>query len=68
MKCKYIYTFLFLFLSIHSVAQHKVGGMTFKPYVGYSFASMFNGDLDFRKSVMAGVDIEKRYLKHLSVS
>ena len=68
MKCKYIYTFLFLFLSIHSVAQHKVGGMTFKPYVGYSLASMFNGDLDFRKSVMAGVDIEKRYFKHLSVS
>jgi len=68
MKHKIILAICFLFISVGSFAQHAVGVTTIKPYVGLSYASMFNSDLNFRKGMAVGVDLEKRVAKWFSVS
>lgn len=58
----------FVLAPLLASAQHEVGVKTVKPYVGLSYAAMFNGDLDFRKAMTVGVDLEKRLAKWFSVS
>lgn len=65
---KKLLLFAFLFAPLCAVAQHSVGTTTIKPYVGLSYASMFNGDLDFRRGLTVGVDMEKRLAKWFAVS
>lgn len=65
---KTILAFSFLLASLYASAQHEVGTITVKPYAGLSFASMFNGDLDFRRGLAVGVDVEKRLASWFSVS
>lgn len=43
-----------------SMAQHRVGTLTLKHYAGQSYACMFNGDLNFKKSITAGLDLGKK--------
>ena len=56
---KYILISFLLPFSMDSAAQHANGITTIKPYGGMSYAAMFNGDLDFKNSIMVGVDMEK---------
>ncbi len=65
---KTFWTFCLFLTSLCATAQHEVGVTTIKPYAGISFASMFNGDLDFRRGLAVGVDVEKRLASWFSVS
>ncbi len=58
--CKYILISSLLIFSMHCVAQHAKGVTTIKPNGGVFYAAMFNGDLDCRNSIKAGVDMERR--------
>uniref|UniRef100_A0AB33IYW5 Outer membrane protein beta-barrel domain-containing protein n=1 Tax=Prevotella sp. GTC17254 TaxID=3236794 RepID=A0AB33IYW5_9BACT len=68
MRHKIILAICLLLTSVGTFAQHAIGVTTIKPYVGLSYAAMFNGDLDFRKGMAVGVDLEKRIAKWFSVS
>lgn len=65
---KNILALCLLLLTLGASAQHAVGVTTIKPYIGLSYASMFNGDLDFRNAIAVGVDVEKRLAKWFAVS
>ncbi|EFA92250.1 hypothetical protein LK429_11490 [Hoylesella buccalis] len=52
---KYILISFLLTFSMNCAAQHANGVTTTKPYGGVSYAAMFNGDLDCRNSIMAGL-------------
>lgn len=68
MRRKAFLSTCFLLASLCSFAQHEIGVTTVKPYLGLSYAAMFNGDLDFRSGIAAGVDVEKRLASWFSVS
>lgn len=68
MMRKYLFAIILSGISLYSMAQHAVGITTVKPYVGLSYAAMFNGDLDFRKGLAVGIDLEKRLAKWFAVS
>ena len=68
MMRKYLFAIILSGISLYSMAQHAVGVTTVKPYVGLSYAAMFNGDLDFRRGVAVGIDLEKRLAKWFAVS
>ncbi|MDD4534498.1 MAG: outer membrane beta-barrel protein [Prevotella sp.] len=50
------------------VAQTAPQRTTLKPFAGLSYAAMFNGDLDFRKAIVAGAEIERPLARWVTVS